>query len=43
MELETHGWSELFSDKLMGLDDRLEIEGKRGGRSQVLLQLPDLL
>lgn len=43
MELETHGWSELFSGKLIALGDRLELEGKGSGKSQVLLQLPDLL
>lgn len=31
-EMETSGWSELFSDKLIILDDRLEIEGEGGRR-----------
>lgn len=30
MEMETIGWFELFSDKLVGLDDRLEIGDERG-------------
>lgn len=39
--METSGWSELFSGKLIGID-RLETEGEGGGRCQVFLQLPGL-
>lgn len=42
MKMETSGWSELFSGKLIRID-RLETEGEGGGRCQVLLQLPGLL
>lgn len=42
MKMETSGWSDSFSDKLIGID-RLETEGEEARRCQFLLQLHGLL